>query len=234
MPSKFIAKCLRSLSARVSYRADLLDPPPVREVTPQAPTPHELWLAANGDKVLRMEYSLSDRDVVLDVGGYEGQWASDIYSRYLCTVHVFEPIPQFAEGVRHRFRQNSSIVVHQCGLGGEDGELSFSIEGDASSSVVSGDQSVAARVVAFDSWCHTNQIEEIGLMKINIEGGEYPLVEHLIESGWIRKVRNLQVQFHDFFPEARTRMDSIRERLAQTHRPTYQFEFIWENWTLKD
>ena len=234
MLSIFIAQCLRSLSARAGYLADRLAPPASSEVVPHMPTPHELWLAANGDKVLRMEYLLSSHDVVFDVGGYEGQWASDIFSRYLCTVHVFEPIPQFAEGIRHRFRQNNNIVVHQCGLSGEDGELTFSVEGDASSSVVSGEQSINAKIVAFDSWCNANQIEVIGLMKINIEGGEYPLVEHLIQTGWIRKIRNLQVQFHEFFPEARNRMESICEQLALTHRPTYQFEFIWENWTLKN
>ena len=235
MLSKLIAKCLRSFSVRAGFRADILDPPAAIEIAPPAPpTQHELWLEANGDKVLRMVYPLSSANIVIDVGGYEGQWASDIYSRYLCVVHVFEPIPQFAEDIRQRFRQNARIVVHECGLGGEEGELKFSIEGDASSSLVSGGRSVSVRVVAFDSWCRDNRIEKIGLMKINIEGGEYPLIEHLIQSGWISKVGNLQVQFHDFFPEARSRMNAIQERLAQTHQQTYEFEFVWENWMLKD
>lgn len=234
MLSKFFARFLRSVSARASYRADRLDPVIAPIVVLEPPTPHQLWLEAEGDKVLRVEYPLSCCDTVLDVGGYEGQWASDIYSRYLCKIHVFEPIPQFAESIRRRFRQNVGIVVHQCGLGGEDGDLTFSIEGDASSAVVSGQQTVQSKLVAFNTWCLEHNVEQIGLMKVNIEGGEYPLVEHLIQSGWIRKVRNLQVQFHDFVPDARARMDAIKKQLTETHRQTYQFEFVWENWTLKD
>ena len=76
---------MRALSARAGYLADRLSPTAPPEVALRMPTPHELWLVANGDKVLRMEYSLSCHDIVFDVGGYEGQWARGIYSRYLCT-----------------------------------------------------------------------------------------------------------------------------------------------------
>ena len=49
------------------------------------------WFQNNGDKTLRLNYPLTDKSIVLDLGGYEGQWASDIFSRYCCFIHVFEP-----------------------------------------------------------------------------------------------------------------------------------------------
>jgi len=46
-------------------------------------------------------------------------------------------------------------------------------------------------------------------------------------------IKNVQVQFHDFVPHAKTRMQSIQRRLAITHELSYQFEFVWENWSRK-
>ena len=77
-------------------------------------------------------------------------------------------------------------------------------------------------------------IERIDLMKINIEGGEYDLLEHLIKTGWIDKIINIQVQFHDFVENAEARMLAIQNDLAKTHELTYQYKFVWENWRLKD
>jgi len=40
--------------------------------------------------------------------------------------------------------------------------------------------------------------ESIDLMKINVEGAEYPILKNLIESDKITKIKNIQVQFHLF------------------------------------
>jgi len=71
-------------------------------------------------------------------------------------------------------------------------------------------------------------------MKINIEGGEYELLDHLISSGVVKTIHNLQIQFHDFIPDAFAAMNNIRDRLNLTHYPTYKFDFIWDNWKLKE
>ena len=78
-----------------------------------------------------------------------------------------------------------------------------------------------------------NNIEYISLMKINIEGEEYALMENLIEEGLISIIGDIQIQFHSFVPEAKARMQAIQERLSDTHVLTYQYEFVWENWTRK-
>lgn len=67
--------------------------------------------------------------------------------------------------------------------------------------------------------------EQVDLGKINIEGAEYELLEHLSSTG-----RDVQVQFHDFVPLAAERMARIQSGLGRTHRPTYQYRFVWENW----
>lgn len=228
---KFIARIIRSASYRLNIFANGIAPLPT-DIEPV--TPHSLWVRDNGDKTLRLSYLLSQEDIVLDVGGYEGQWASDIFSQYLCTIHIFEPVPFYASLISKRFQSNKRIQLHEIGLGKVNDDIEFSIAGDASSSIVRGDQIVKARIAAFDEWYQKNHISDIALMKVNIEGGEYDLLEHLIETGLIVKVKNLQVQFHDFFPDAAERMVAIQRKLEKTHRLTYQYLFIWENWCLKD
>jgi hypothetical protein len=71
---------------------------------------------------------------------------------------------------------------------------------------------------------------DVRLMKVNIEGGEYELLERMLECGLTTRVADLQIQFHNFSPDAAERMAAIQRGLAATHRPTYQYRFVWENW----
>jgi len=46
--------------------------------------------------------------------------------------------------------------------------------------------------------------------------------------------KNLQIQFHDFIIDnANERMENIQTQLAKTHKITYQYKFVWENWEIK-
>ena len=54
----------------------------------------------------------------------------------------------------------------------------------------------------------------------------------MIETGFVNQIDNIQVQFHDFIPNAEERMQKIQKHLEKTHRLTYQYLFVWENWNL--
>lgn len=182
---------------------------------------------------LRFEYDLDASSVVFDLGGYEGQWASDIYSRYCCTIHVFEPVQAYADNIQSRFAKNADIQVHPFGLGSSDTEIRIGMGNDGSSVFKKGDQEVTGRLVEANEFLTQHGITEIDLMKINIEGGEYDLLSHLMDTESVTQIKNIQVQFHDFVPNAEAKMKSIQERLSVTHFLTYQYEFVWENWKRK-
>ena len=191
------------------------------------------WFADHGDETLRLNYELDENSLVFDLGGYKGEWASDVFSMYCCTIHVFEPVLEFADKIEQRFSRNERIFVHRFGLSNESRTLQNSVNRDSSSFHRSGDDLRDARVVKAINFMLKNHIEKIDLMKINIEGGEYDLLKHLIDSGFIRNIKNIQVQFHDFVPNAEQRMAMIQKKLEKTHSLTYQYLFVWENWRLK-
>lgn len=194
------------------------------------------WFSDHGDQTLRLDYELSNDCIVFDVGGYEGAWAEDVSAKFSCKIFIFEPVPAYAAAIQAKFSDNTSISVCPYGLSNQEAELTIGLSGDGSSFYVTGSSGVAkARVRKFDfDLLKELGVSHIDLMKINIEGGEYDLLDLMIENRTISVVRHLQIQFHNFVPNAIERRANIRRKLELTHSETWCYEFVWENWVRKD
>lgn len=188
------------------------------------------WFRNNGNMTYRLNYELNAYSLVFDLGGYEGQWASDIFAKYCCTVHVFEPVLEFADNIEKRFAQNPKIIIHRVGLAHSDQTVQIHFDHNQSSMYTSGTDVREAKLISAKKFIDTEGIEQIDLMKINIEGGEYDLLDHLIDTGLVKQIVNIQVQFHDHVSDAERRMGKIQAALQKTHTLTYQYPFVWENW----
>ena len=191
------------------------------------------WYADGGDDKFRFNYPLERDALVLDLGGYEGQWASDLYARRPCRIVVFEPVTAFATKIAARFAHNRDIEVVSCGLGASSRTETIHICGASSSAYKEKAAAEIVQIVDVKTWLEDNDVRSVQLMKINIEGGEFELLERLLETGLIAAIDDIQVQFHNFAPNASARMEAIQRGLAKTHVPTYQYRFVWENWTRK-
>lgn len=187
----------------------------------------------NGDKTLRLNYALNKESLVFDLGGYEGQWSSDIFSKYQCNIWIFEPFQKYAQNIIKRFEQNEKIKVFEFGLGERDNTLKIFVNDDATSTFRKSGEGYDIKLISAADFINSKGVKYIDLMKINIEGGEYELLESLIDKGFINNIGNIQVQFHDFVPNAKERMQKIQSSLMKTHKITYEYEFVWENWALK-
>lgn len=194
----------------------------------------EKWFKENGDKTHRLNYDINNDSLVMDLGGYEGQWASDIYSKYNCEILVFEPYLPFYEQIKARFYKNNNIRVYPFGLGAKSEKVDFLMKDNSSTVITNEESNHSVNIQSIVEFLKENNIQKIDLVKINIEGSEYELLESLIEAGMLGCFNNIQVQFHDFVIEnASDRMKQIQSEIAKTHQLTYQYEFVWENWQLK-
>jgi hypothetical protein len=73
----------------------------------------------------------------------------------------------------------------------------------------------------------------VDLLHVNCEGCEFPVLEYLLRSPWIARVRHLLVQFHSFRDvDAVDRRCTLRAQLARTHRLAWDRSFVWERWDL--
>lgn len=191
------------------------------------------WFNDDGDKTHRLQYDLKENSVVFDLGGYEGEWAGQIFCLYNCGIYIFEPYEEYCKNIQHKFLHNSRITIFSYGLSKTSGSAKLALADNSSSIFIESENSVDVKLVCAHEFFNHHSILKIDLMKINIEGGEYDLLDHLIETGDVKMISNIQVQFHDFVPDAESRMNSIQADLCRTHELTYQYEFVWENWKLK-
>lgn len=189
------------------------------------------WVKDKGSETLRLDYDeLDEHSIVFDIGGYKGQWASDIFSKYLCQIYIFEPIRKYASVIKKRFKKNSKIHVYFFGLSDKNKKTRIAVEEDSSSIYKKGQESAEIEIVNITEFLKSNNIQHIDLMKINIEGEEYDLLDALVQSGFVENIMNIQVQFHDFVENAESRMKKVQSELSKTHKLTYQYLFVFENW----
>lgn len=187
------------------------------------------WLRENGE-LKRFDYPHLDiGSYVMDIGGYRGDWASGIYAKYGCFVYVFEPIKKFADTIQKRFSKNEKISVSNCGMWLYNGRRPMFINADKSGGRTKGEMESTHVIDAQVIIART----QFDLVKINIEGDEYELLNYLISSGVIENISHIQIQFHEFVPNASAYRKHIRDLLSITHDCQWSYLFVWESWKRK-
>lgn len=181
-------------------------------------------------EALRYDYPLNKESIVLDIGGFEGVWAQNIYSKYECNIFIFEPVKEFYNNIRDKFQEHDKIQIYNYGLGTKDEIISIGIIGMSTS--VFNKTGINEQIEIKDILPIIHGIDKIDLVKINIEGAEYDLLEHIIVNGLQTKLGNIQIQFHNNITDHEKRRQKIREALSKTHHLTYDFAYTHENWEL--
>lgn len=189
------------------------------------------WFNDNGPTKYRYGYNLNSDSIVFDVGAYRGEFARKIIRKFNCNVYMFEPVKSFYEHIKINFSKNQKIKVFNYGLSSRDQEMRINVDGDASSTFVGrGKNFETIKLRDFEKVIYELQIDDIDLIKINIEGGEYDLLDYFINNNLVSKMKNIQIQFHSFVPNADNRRAEIRKLLCKTHKVTYDYDYVWENW----
>lgn len=194
------------------------------------------WQKEKGDYSYRLDYDLNENSIVFDVGGYKGWFAEHIYNKYKCNVYVFEPIGTFFEAMKVKFKNIPKIKVFNYGISSTMKQVDFYLNDDSTSAHRNYKNKgvlVTSSLVGIKEVLEDLKIHKIDLIKINIEGDEFPLIEKILSENIVTKFKDIQVQFHQWVENSKSKRDFIRKELIKTHILTYDFEFIWENWRLK-
>jgi FkbM family methyltransferase len=192
-------------------------------------------VSANPD--LLHEARIDSESVVIDAGAYIGEWAREIIDRYDATIHAFEPDPRNFKLLREKSQANPGIIAHEYGLGDKNDRVRMTLEflgstmfsGSADENVPSAEVEIRDIV---DVW-QTLGYDRVDLMKINIEGAEFPLLERMVAADLLGKVDCFLIQFHEWHPGAYSRRRKIRKALSRTHTLAWDHHFVWEKWVRK-
>ncbi len=182
---------------------------------------------------IRYAYDLNPDSVVLDCGGFEGGFCHEITDLHDCRVIVLEPVQEFYEKIVARFKENLKVEVLPFGIGPETRKEKFTIKGDMSGPFADGGEERNVKILSMAALTGILGFESYDLIKINIEGGEFPLLEDMLDKGYVTMFRNIAVQFHKVIPDYEKRRDMIRKRLSETHQEQWCFPWVWESWRIK-
>jgi FkbM family methyltransferase len=193
------------------------------------------WHRDNGDKTLRLNYALSNESLVFDLGGYVGDFAFQINQKYGCFVNLYEPVQKFYLECVHRFKNNPKIKCFNYGLSDRNGSFLIGDNEDGSS-MIRNNASVNSKEIIVKSFLeeyNSLKISRVNLLKINIEGPEFLILPHIISNNIIQHIENIQVQFHDFYPNATALREEIQRNLSKTHIKNWDYPFVWESWSIR-
>lgn len=196
-----------------------------------------------GNNLLHNDLPIGQNDLVIDAGGYQGEWTAEMLTRYGCRSELFEPVPTFAEQCHVRYQHNARVRVHQAALGGSNRTTQFShaengtseFRGPADATQFEARvQSISDVLFTLDAAQHIQPGSgAVGALKLNIEGGEYEVLESLIATGDITRMRCLLIQFHRQPADYEQRYARIVEGLQATHQRVWGFPMVWEKWLLR-
>ena len=193
------------------------------------------FLLSDVNNKKKLDYNLIGSSLAIVVGGYMGDLTNLIYEKHGCNILVFEPHPDSFKECKKRFIENTKIRVFNYGLANTNDDLSLYDQKHESSFYYKVDnaRSILCKIRRYSDVVKELGINKVDLMIINIEGGEYCLLEHIIQQNLISNIRNLEIQFHRIDSDSPAQRQKIVEQLSITHSRIWNYEFVWESWVLK-
>lgn len=175
---------------------------------------------------IRYDYPLTPQSRVIDCGYHEGEFSRRIANERKCTVDAFEPIKEwYDKGVAENL---PGVRLHHGAVGVRNGFIPLKKHGAMTGQFADGEIEYAPLVLIDDvigKGCD--------LLKLNIEGAEFDVLERMLKLDLVQLCRDIQVQFHTCAPMAEPRWKRIRSKLLETHELTFDFPWCWENYRLK-
>jgi FkbM family methyltransferase len=238
-------RLLRPVTAWRRHRAHRLGPinRDVWAAQDYSPAMRRFYFAGKRNPQILVDADLPNGAVVLDAGAYEGSWSMrllnrpDLRDRDDVRIHAFDPEPSAIERCRQAIANEPRIELHPFGLAGSDRHEQMNVEGPGSSIYadprsVRALESIGIELRDVAEVLQSLDVDFVDLIKINIEGGEFELLDRLHETGWLGRIGTLIIQFHEFAPDAYRSRRRNRTQLEETHRCSWNYSWIYERWDL--
>jgi len=192
------------------------------------------WFRVNGDNTHSINHDLHSNSIVIDIGGYTGVWLKKIEKKYDPHLYVIEPIKSFYNIMVSKFKNNKKFKSLNVGISNENKKGIITLNGDETSTQNIEGKSVEVEFLTMDKLLSLWGLDSVDLLQINIEGDEYNLMEDMIKTETINKIKNIQIQYHLNVDKCVERRKKIHEKLNNNFIKKYDFPFVWECWTQKN
>lgn len=183
-----------------------------------------------------VDFPLTSKSVVLEIGGYCGRWALEIAQRYNPNIHVFEPQEWAFEKCLESLKDFPATKVYNVALGVESGSFPMgNWETDGCSFVNVPDRKpsgngIMAEIGKTLDFLH---IDHIDVCLMNIEGYEFKLIPYMIENGIMDRIDYFMCQFHTFNDQDEQAYYDIRRSLGVNKKVRFYYGKVLTCWEPK-
>jgi FkbM family methyltransferase len=152
---------------------------------------------------------LKDGYIFLDVGT-NLSWVTDELLKYKekGEIHCFEPHPLLFKNLEEKHQDNESVFLNQVAVSNNNGEAYLYFKkkiedgySDSGSTLnikknnVSGEFKKIVKTIKLSDYI--SKFDSVDVLKMDIEGAEYDVLNDLIESGAIHKIKYIFYECHD-------------------------------------
>ncbi len=211
----------------------------------------------NQKEEIRYQYDNLDKNsIVIDLGAYVGLWAQKINDKFGSKVHAYEAVEEFynrctnlkfinAPLMDNVIFHNAAVtcktgkgIMHVCDEGSTLEELADykqknSTDHSYLNDLRGGNNKGFHEVTTIDINKVLEEFDIVHLLKMNIEGVEYDLLDRICDTNTISKIDRLQIQFHKDVENSEERLDKIFEKLKNTHTCYFDSTWRWSFWRKK-
>jgi FkbM family methyltransferase len=186
--------------------------------------------------------TLNQDSIVYSIGiGQDASFDLSLMDRYRLKVYAYDPTPKSIDWVDSNLNR-PDFIFRPIALSDNDGVLNFHEPDPKAADQVSASvhrthkasSSYEVPCQSFDSMLGANGHNFCDVLKMDIEGAEYPVLEQLCVSGAIDKVKLLLVEFHHFLPgigidKTNATVRALRRnglRIAWISRTNHEYLFV--------
>jgi FkbM family methyltransferase len=147
---------------------------------------------------------VSKDSIVLDLGGNLGSFSKAMAERFGTVCYCIEPNPDLFEKI------DPTELIHKANIAisDKDGKMELTLSQNAeASSFFPGivekwgiKHAVVVDTMTLMSFCKSNKIEEIDLLKVDIEGSELSLLSTMTDKT-LQSIPQLTIEFHEFLDD---------------------------------
>jgi FkbM family methyltransferase len=174
----------------------------------------------------------TEMPAIVDCGANIG--ISMLYFKYLypgSTVYCFEPNPSVYRLLEANVKRNglTGVVLYNVALSDKEGFLDFYVGDEKGSFVSSTDNSRGGTHIEVPSRCMSAVFadQQFDLIKIDVEGSEWQIVEDLAKSKRLRMTKQYVIEYHHHLPGSDGKLGKFldyfeKENCAYTLKADYE------------
>jgi len=175
---------------------------------------------------------LNSKSNVIVIGGYLGNSAKIIFNKYNSNITLFEPIKHFASTCEDNLPDIKKIQVINKAVSDYNGSIEMFLDADSTGTYATG-RTISVECIAFSEYLTSTNLV-FDLVEMNIEGGEYFVLDDLLKSNTVQLSKYWLIQFHDNHSSHELHRAQIRNALRETHELVFSYAWVWELWKIKD